>query len=200
MPAVSVRRTRGPSRTGLQPRSADNRISSSEKPPSGPTAKAIFFMVPSSLAGLSAPGASIRRASASTDLSASSRLLAARTQGTTLRPHCSAAPRAMSRHLSRRFSRRSPERRVTLRAAGVSTTSVTPVSTAFSMIQSSFSGDTKACRSVIRTGDSRRGACALLSFTQAESRSIRISPCHSRPVPAKIVTVSPFLRRKARLA
>lgn len=64
--------------------------------------------------------------------------------GTTARPHCSAAPAAMSTHLASRLAARSAVSFVTERAAGTNTISEMPVSTAFSMIQSVFSGLTRA--------------------------------------------------------
>ena len=124
MPAVSVRSTRGPSRTGVKPAWLARSSSASSSPPSGPinsSARAPTLVSPASDAGprraqheaLSLAGRASRGSAASSS--------GARTSGTTLRPHCSQAPATIACQCRSFFAACRSSSRTTLRAESTGT-------------------------------------------------------------------------------
>ena len=120
--------------------------------------------------------------------------------GTTFLPHCSAAERAMSVSLERRFASRSPESFVTDLSAGTRRMAEMPVSTAFSTIHSIFSGATRLCTRVMKTGDSLAFSVTASISTHAASAEKQIGPDQAKPEPLKTSTRSPAASRSARPA
>ncbi len=130
--AVSVRRTRGPSRSARYPARSAALASSSAKPPSGPINKVMEGSGASS-ESRHAPSLRTRRSFSpgTTPDSHAARVVTGRSRGIRVRPHCSQAACTILAQCSMRRSPRSAERRTTERSLAIGTMRETPSSTPF---------------------------------------------------------------------
>src|SRR5919202_3262837 len=202
-PAVEVRSTSGPSRTGRAPAAASATTSPSLSPPSGPTTTAIEPDRGRSTRAIGWRACSCSTSARSTSASAPHtwRVVSTSvTSGTRGRRDCLLAARAAARHLATPLAARSSRQRVTQREAAHGTIRSTPSSVASSTARGPRSPFGSACTS---TSSRAGGGTSWRAATRTCSPcgpAATTSPSATVPRPSPTRTRSPGVSRSTSTA